>query len=205
MEQEIYLNRRRATDSRARLEAIQGLSQQHENQREPDQVIVIKPSEPKPVLFDQIILDKPKFAAQNIEADEIEQVGKKRENSELLAVGQAQTTYMIDTTKDKGDQWKPTRFNTTNFTLASTKQSDFNVVQQRHYSKNLESFRKIKLSEKKSAEAQQKEDEDGQLELSIVTGCMQMQTPGRKILENKEKLYVSKSQNISEISLNEDQ
>lgn len=69
----------------------------------------------------------------------------------------------------------------------------------------MESFRKIKLSEKKSAEAQQKEDEDGQLELSIVTGCMQMQTPGRKVLENKEKLYVSKSQNISEISLNEDQ
>jgi len=54
-------------------------------------------------LFDQIILDKPKFAAQNIEADEIEQEGKKHENSELLAVGQAQTTYMIDTTKDKGD------------------------------------------------------------------------------------------------------
>jgi len=51
----------------------------------------------------------------------------------------------------------------------------------------LESFRKIKLIEKNSAEAKQKE-EDEELEMSIVTGFIQMQPSGRKILEEKRKL-----------------
>jgi len=69
MEQEIYQNRRRARDSRARLEAIKRLTKVGENQREPEQVIEIKPLESKPDLFDQINLDKPKYAARNIEDD----------------------------------------------------------------------------------------------------------------------------------------
>ena len=47
--------------------------------------------------------------------------------------------------------------------------TDFNAVHQRNYSKSLESFKKIKLSEREIAEAKHKE-EDEQLELSIATG-----------------------------------
>ena len=70
---------------------------------------------------------------------------------------------------------------------------------QRNYAKNLESFKKIKLAEKKSAEAKQKEM-GGELYLTIVTGIMQLQSQ----VKEEEKLDISKSQNISEISLNED-
>ena len=217
MEQEIYVNRKKARDSRAKLEAIKRLDKQHKNQPKSDQVIVIKPLESKPDLFDQINLDKPRYQTKNIEYDllerqhDIEQVGIKRDDAHdselfgIISIPQMTHSMMIDTTKGSENQyWNPTRLNAANLSMGNSKiKTDFNAVHQRNYSKSLESFKKIKLSEREIAEAKHKE-EDEQLELSIATGFIQMQLSNRKVLEEEEKKDVSKSQNISEISLNED-
>jgi len=67
----------------------------------------------------------------------------------------------------------------------------------------LEDFKKIKLSEKKSVEAKQKEYNE-RVGADIFAGFIQMRRLGRNLSKKEEKSGVSKSLDISEISLNED-